>query len=267
MLSNDAPTQIWHLQMGGGPLVATAVHDGHQIRDELVPHLALEGQARLREEDPFTGRWTAVADTRVIVERSRFEVDLNRPRLSAVYRKPEDCWGLKLWRGNPPEALFARSMEQYDHFYRSMKALLAEVSRAHGAFVLYDIHSYNHRRNGPDGEPADVEGNPQINVGTGSVDRARWGSVIDALMGALRTYDFPGGRLDVRENVKFRGGNWPTWINQNFPEDGVAIALEFKKFFMDEWTGEPDEALLEAVTGALRSTVDPVLSAVNGIIK
>ena len=31
--------------------------------------------------------------------RSRFEVDLNRPREEAVYRVPEDCWGLDVWRG------------------------------------------------------------------------------------------------------------------------------------------------------------------------
>ena len=30
---------------------------------------------------------------------------------------------------------------------------------------------------------------------------------------------------------------------------GCAIALEFKKFFMDEWTGEPDPAELTAMRG------------------
>ncbi|MDQ3079598.1 MAG: N-formylglutamate amidohydrolase, partial [Pseudomonadota bacterium] len=32
-----------------------------------------------------------------------------------------------------------------------------------------------------------------------------------------------------------------------YPGVGCAIALEFKKFFMDEWTGEPDPAELRAM--------------------
>jgi hypothetical protein len=34
----------------------------------------------------------------MITHRSRFEVDLNRPRREAVYRIPEDAWGLDIWR-------------------------------------------------------------------------------------------------------------------------------------------------------------------------
>ncbi|NIP86404.1 MAG: N-formylglutamate amidohydrolase, partial [Planctomycetales bacterium] len=84
---------IWALQVGQGPFVAAAVHDGHAVRDELVERLAISESDRLREEDPFTGMWTSLAATRIIGLRSRFELDLNRPREKAVYRTPEDCWG------------------------------------------------------------------------------------------------------------------------------------------------------------------------------
>ena len=86
--------QIWRLQQAGGPLIATAIHDGHAVRDELMRYLSLGDSTRLREEDPFTGLWTKIAPTQVIGTRSRFEVDLNRPRETAVYRVPEDAWGL-----------------------------------------------------------------------------------------------------------------------------------------------------------------------------
>ncbi len=33
--------QIWRLHVGSGPLIATAVHDGHDVRDEVARHLAL----------------------------------------------------------------------------------------------------------------------------------------------------------------------------------------------------------------------------------
>ena len=86
--------QIWCLHVGSGQLIATAVHDGHEVRDEVAQHLALTDAARLRKEDPFTGDWAQAASNQVIGTRSRFEVDLNRPREKSVYRPPEDAWGM-----------------------------------------------------------------------------------------------------------------------------------------------------------------------------
>ncbi len=257
--------QIWRLQVGSGPLIATAVHDGHEIRDELAEYTALDDAGRLREEDPFTGEWTHVAPTQVVGLRSRFEVDLNRPRDKAVYRTPEDAWGLTVWKGNPPDQLFERSLAEYDSFYDSMRKLFQEFERQYGNFLVYDLHTYNHRRQGPAGPPADTEGNPQVNIGTGTVNRERFGPVVDTFVETLRSFDFPGGKLDVRENVKFQGGNWPRWIHENFPNSGVAIAIEFKKFFMDEWSGKPVETSVDAIGEALRFTVPAVLSTLKRI--
>jgi hypothetical protein len=256
---------IWRLHVGAGPLVATAVHDGHDARAEVTKHFAMSDAERLREEDPFTASWTEVAPTRVVGLRTRFEVDLNRPRDKAVYRVPEDAWGLTVWKDDPPDELFERSLAEYDRFYAAMHELLAEIALAQGRFVVYDLHSYNHRRNGPDGPLADPAVNPQVNIGTGTLNRERWGPVIDAFIGSLRAFDFPGGKLDVRENVKFFGGNWPRWVHENFPETGVAIAVEFKKFFMDEWTGQPVDGQVEAIGDALRSTVPAVLRALESL--
>ncbi|MEO8496769.1 MAG: N-formylglutamate amidohydrolase [Planctomycetota bacterium] len=257
--------QIWRYHAGSGPLVATAVHDGHEVRAEVATHLELNDAGRLREEDPFTGDWTRVAPTRVVGTRSRFEVDLNRPRDKAVYRTPEDAWGLTVWKDAPPDDIFDRSLAEYDAFYDSMRKLFTELSQQHGKFFVFDLHTYNHRRQGPAGPAADSEGNPQVNIGTGTMDRERWAPVVDTLIDTLRSFDFPGGKLDVRENVKFRGGNWPQWIHQSFPETGVAVAIEFKKFFMDEWTGQPDAACVEAIGEALRFTAPAVLDALTRV--
>ena len=251
--------QIWQLNLGDGPLVATAVHDGHELRPDVLSHIELDDLGRLREEDPFTGLWAKVAPTHVLGLRSRFEVDLNRPREKAVYRKPEDAWGLKVWKDDPPEEVFQQSLRQYDAFYDAMRNLFQDISDRHGRFIVFDIHTYNHRRGGPGGPLADQTGNPQVNIGTGTMDRTRWTGVVDTFIETLRGFDFPGGALDVRENVKFRGGNWPQWIHENFPDSGVAIAIEFKKFFMDEWTGEPDQTLVKAIGEAIQFTVPGVL--------
>lgn len=255
--------QIWTVQLGEGPLLATAVHDGHQLREDVISQMHLDDLGRLREEDPFTGQWTNLAPSRVIGLRSRFEVDLNRPREKAVYRTPLDAWGLTVWKENPPAEMFERSLDEYDRFYSEMERMLSRMAGEHGRFIVYDLHTYNHRRNGPEGPLADPEGNPQVNIGTGTMDRNRWGHVVDALIDGLREFDFPGGKLDVRENVKFQGGNWPRWIHETFPHSGVAIAIEFKKFFMNEWTGQADRSVVDAIGDALRSTVPIVLDALG----
>src|SRR5690606_1955079 len=127
-----------------GPLVAVAIHDGHEVNPATLPHLALDEAARLREEDPFTAELTRVAETRIVGRRSRFEIDLNRPPEGAVYRTPEDAWGLAVWRGNVPEAAVERSMAIYRDFYHAVERVLAEKIRAHGSVVVFDLHSYNH---------------------------------------------------------------------------------------------------------------------------
>jgi hypothetical protein len=253
----------WKTELGEGPLVAVALHHGHQVRDEVIRHLALDEVTRLREEDPLTGEWTAVAPHRIVVNRSRFEMDLNRPRDKAVYRRPEDAWGLEVWKPGTPDKLFERSLAQYDAFYAEMRELFDALVRTHGRFLVLDIHSYNHRRGGSDGPLADPAGNPQVNVGTGTMDRARWAPVVDRFIAELSSADFPGdsleGPLDVRENVRFFGGNFPRWIHEQYPETGCALALEFKKIFMDEWTGQADRRLMGAIHVALRQAAERTL--------
>ena len=254
--------EAWRIEEGDGPLIAAAIHSGHAVRPEVEDILALAPAQRLMEEDPFTDRWTALGDTKIVGLRSRFEVDLNRPPDKAVYLTPEDAWGLEVWKEGPPPRIIDRSLHLYDGFYRDVQRLLDAQP---GGFVVYDLHSYNHRRSGPDAEPEDPELNPEVNVGTGTMDRERWAPVVDAFIDTLRAVDFMGRRLDVRENVKFSGGHFSKWIHSNYPDDGCAIAIEFKKFFMDEWTGEPDEDAVRAILEALEQTVPPVLGALREV--
>ena len=256
---------IWTLTHGDSPLVATAIHDGHLLRPDVAQIMALTDAERLREEDPFTALWTAVSDTRIVGTRSRFEVDLNRPREKAVYIKPEDAWGLHVWKETPAAAIIEQSRANYDAFYAETHRLFTALEQRFGRFVVYDLHTYNHRRAGPDGEPADVEGNPEVNVGTGTLDQTRWGAIVERFMTDMRAVDYLGRQLDVRENIKFTGGRFASWTHENFPESGCVLSIEFKKFFMDEWTGEPDHTRLEAIQQALQSTTSGTLETLKTI--
>lgn len=256
---------FWHETRGQGPVVAVALHDGHAVRDELRELLVISDSDRLREEDPYTGEWTAVAGNRLVAARSRFEVDLNRPRHRAVYRTPQEAWGLEVWKGTPSDAVVAHSLSEYDRFYRATHDFLGRVHRKHGRFVVLDLHSYNHRRRGPGEPPEDPRDNPQVNVGLDPVDMNLWGPLVDRLMHELRRFDFPGGKLDVRANVKFRGGYFSEWVNRSFPGAACSIPIEFKKFFMDEWTGEKFTTVMDDVRRALDVAVQGALEELEAM--
>ncbi|MFT5153575.1 MAG: N-formylglutamate deformylase [Planctomycetota bacterium] len=255
----------WSLEKGETPLIALAIHNGHDIREELSHYVSLSDSDRLREEDPHTGVWTSIAPTRAVLQHSRFEVDLNRPRDRAVYRTTEDAWGLAVWNGDGlPDHLVTQSLACYDAFYAGLEELYTEMTATHGRFLVLDLHSYNHRRSGPRGPHADACGNPQVNVGTGTMlDRSRWERVIGRFMDNLSAFPFPGGHLDVRENVKFHGGNCARWTHEVFDASACVLSVEFKKFFMDEWTGWVDERQLHAITDALHVAASGALQELH----
>lgn len=243
----------WTISRGDGPIIATAIHAGHSLRPDVSALTALTDEQRLREEDPFTDRWVGNGDASIAVDRSRFEVDLNRARDIAVYQEPDDAWGLDLWTSTPSTDMVAASLDIYDEFYRDLGALCDSAAATNRRFVVFDLHSYNHRRRGPEAPVDDPEANPEINVGTGTVDRDVWGGVVDVFSDAMREHPFDGGHLDVRENVRFKGGFMSRWINERYAGRGCALAIEMKKTYMDEWTGEPYESMIAGIGDALHS--------------
>ncbi|MDZ4179396.1 MAG: N-formylglutamate amidohydrolase [Coriobacteriia bacterium] len=243
----------------GTNVVATAIHAGAQMRPDMASMCSLSVQERYREEDPDTDVMIDFGVTTLTVARSRFEVDVNRPRETAVYRCADDAWGLDLWQAPPDPSQVAASLRLWDEFYEAAAALLDEIVSRHERFVVFDVHSYNHRREGPQAPGADPRTDPEVNLGTRSLDRDTWAPVVEAFTGCVSAHGF-----DVAENVKFGGGHFPSWVNERYAGVGCALAIEFKKTFMDEWTGAVDDAALQARRTALSAaaaSVSAVLEA------
>jgi len=95
-------------------------------------------------------------------------------------------------------------------------------------------------------------------VGTGSMDRAHWGGLVDRFIDDLRAFDFHGRQLDVRENVKFRGRRLAEFVHARFPATGCVLAIEVKKFFMDEWTGRADSLQVQSLLELFRAAMPGV---------
>jgi hypothetical protein len=81
----------------------------------------------------------------------------------------------------------------------------------------------------------------------------------------MRSHDYLGRRLDVRENVKFFGGQLARWIHDSFPHSVCALAIEVKKFFMNEWTGKLDSTQHHAIGQALAASAEAVGDALEKI--
>ena len=218
--------------------------------------MKLDEGVRLREEDPCTARMCPKNAHRIVVSLSRFSVDMNRPRDKALYLGPEDAWGLDMWRVPPDDVMVEEARKRYDAFYEELRMLLEEVTARHGYAVVLDLHSYNHRRGGPNEPPDDPEENPDVNIGTATLrDPASWDSLIRNFLDDLRGFDYDGRHLDVRENVKFTGGFMARWIHEHFEGSVCVLSVEFKKFFMDEWTGMVDLPAVERLRTMLESAM------------
>lgn len=253
------PHEDWDILIGDGPVIATAIHDGHAMRPSLHPHLALNAADRRREEDPLTGVLTAVGDVRVRVDSSRFQVDLNRPRDKAVANDPADTWGLQVWHDRLPDDERERSLAGHDRFYAMVTELIERMLERWDALLLIDIHSYNHRRDGVDAAPAPQTDNPDIELGVTTLDPDRWGGVAQRFAQVLRQRTIDGRNPDVRENVRFpTGGYFPEWVYATWGERVCTISPEYKKRYMDEWTGQADIAVLEDCRRGLRDAVAAV---------
>lgn len=224
----------WTVTRGPGPVLATAIHDGHILRPDVANEMILPDTDRLREEDPFTGQVVRGVPTNIVVHRSRFEFDLNRGADNAVYRTPDQAWGLRLWQAEPGRSLVEESLSIHRAYYRMLAQLLDDIADRHERFVMIDVHSYNHRREGALAEPTSQAKAPDINIGTFSMPRGDWAWLLDPLIETMRGFNFNGRHLDVRENIAFQGkGEQTRFVHERYPGQGCAIASSSRSF---SWT-------------------------------
>ncbi|MBC8415761.1 MAG: N-formylglutamate amidohydrolase [Candidatus Cloacimonetes bacterium] len=240
------------------PIVCTAIHNGHDLSESVKRNMAISEQTQFYEEDPFTEKFTAICNNRIIVNTSRFEVDLNRSREKSVYLKPKDAWGLSLWKSHTSKEVLKESYRKYEGFYRIVKHHFLEMEKRFGKFFVYDIHSYNHRRNGIKAPADNPSKNPEIILGTNNMPET-WIPLVYEIQHKLQKFDYFDRNLDVRINVKFAGGHFSRWIHRNFPDSACCLAIEFKKIFMDEWTGELDKEKFDLLKEALAFTLPEIV--------
>lgn len=240
------------------PLISLALHDGHFMAPDMLSYCQLAEHERFREEDPYTAIFADLPCNQVVVHASRFMLDLNRRKEKSIYLQPEDAWGLQVWTQALPQAVTDASYQLYDEFYKAMAQLIEETIAKFGYFFILDIHSYNHRRDAPN-LMADPELNPEVNLGT-AYNQEKWQAIIQQFKEDLATCSLQGRPLDVRENIKFKGGGFAQWLCENYADKGAIVSIEFKKTFMDEWTGRADIPYILELQQLLKGRIPRLLS-------
>ncbi|MDP3113999.1 MAG: N-formylglutamate amidohydrolase [Candidatus Cloacimonadaceae bacterium] len=219
------------------PALALAIHSGHHLPEELLSISGIGKAERFREEDPYTDRIAELFPNRILPRSSRFAVDLNRVRDKAIYIVPEDCWGLKVRRTPIPDDVLLKLQIDYDDWYKLLKYQIDRLLAIHPFLLVLDLHSFNHRRGGKDAPPDPQIKNPDIIIGRSNLDHKHYPAA-QSLCDLLSSASFQGGTIDCRSDVKFTGGYLSRWLNHHYSDRLICLAIEFKKIFMDEWSGE-----------------------------
>lgn len=210
------------------PYIGTAIHHGHQFREELVPVCALGEPERYYEEDPGSGDWLDGLPITIIGGDSRYEYDLNRSPDECIYT---EAWGKPVWHRPLTDEEQQLSLAKHNRYYRILGALLEKLENMFGRCLLFDIHSYNMKRDGREKAPV-------FNVGTAQIEKRRWHKTLKRLDENLNSIELPN--LDVRSerDAVFYGlGYQATFTRKNF-KAVLTIPVEVKKVYLDENTGE-----------------------------
>jgi N-formylglutamate deformylase len=207
------------------PLVGLAVHAGHRVREELLSKMVIEESDRLAEEDQGVESLIADFPVQVVGLDSRFEVDLNRPRDKAVYLKPFESWGRKVWLHPPSREELEISYTKHDEFHEILTFLVEWFVAQSGKVFLLDVHTYNDRSPRP-GRRSPL---PLVNVATSPADRTHHPGTVDFLLSELRRLSWEGNAAIVAENdVSRKEGAVPATVSRHEPS-ALLLPIDVKK--------------------------------------
>ncbi|HIF9456125.1 TPA: flavohemoglobin expression-modulating QEGLA motif protein [Photobacterium damselae] len=226
------------------PYIATAIHHGHNLREELLAKCALSEEERYFEEDPFTGDFITSLPIILQGEDSRYEYDLNRAPDNCIY---EDAWGKEVWTENLTEQERQTTLEKHARYYRILKCLIETLENKFGLCLLYDIHSYNYQR---------IEREvPTFNLGTEQVNCRRWRKELDVLLEHLNAIELPNIDVVANENDVFKGmGYQATFVKENF-SNTLIMPLEVKKVFMNEQAGDAYPLVIDKLKESMKTAI------------
>ena len=213
-----------------------ALHTGRCVRPELLKKMAVSDRERYRDEDPYTDLFIQKFPIQIIACDSRFEYDLNRDRESCVYEKFKKKWNLKVWNDEPAAEEKELSHKKFDEFFTLVDLISNFLLQQSSYAVIFDMHSFCFQRY--EQKAWHIDEKPEINVGTMASNRELFKPLIDDFINLLKRSKIENHQIRVAENKLFPGGYLSRRIAKNHYSNILTLALEYKKIFMDELSGE-----------------------------
>ncbi|MBT7051516.1 MAG: N-formylglutamate amidohydrolase [Desulfobacula sp.] len=233
------------------PFIATAIHAGHHVREELRPLMALDSNQRQFEEDTGTELMIKTLCNAVWALESRSVYDLNRSRELALPLTPERFWGTQVYKTSPTPEMNQKSLKSYESFYKFMETCIARILDRFGICIIYDIHSYNISRQKEKG----IVSPPVFNLGTALLDKSKWKQAISLWLEQLGNISLPGIKTDVAENHVFSGKAEFCRRLCNMDDRILVLPTEVSKVYMDEKKGIVYPDVIAAVKNGLQNAI------------
>ena len=207
------------------PYICTAIHNGSNIRSELSNKIALDDYERWYEEDPHTADFIASMPITLVGNDSRYEYELNRKE--PVY---DEAWGKQVWKRPLSKRELKISAQKHENYYKVTHALVEKLEDMFGASLVYDVHSYNHKR-----WDRDV---PVFNIGVEKIDNEKYAKYINNWKEELEQIELKDIIVKAELNDVFYGRGYNVeYITNNF-NNTLVLATEISKIYCDEKTGE-----------------------------
>ena len=224
------------------PYVCTAIHNGSHLRHELVNKMALDEYERWYEEDPHTADFIASMPITLVGNDSRFEYELNRK--DPIY---EEAWGKNIWKKPLTKKETNISTQKHANYYRVTHALIEKLESMFGASLVYDIHSYNHKR-----WDRVV---PVFNIGAECIDLQKYFPFVENWKNELGKIKLKGIHVESKINEVFYGRGYNLeYITTNF-KNTLVLATEISKIYCDEETGEIYPQLIKSIQTNLKKAI------------
>jgi len=226
------------------PIIATAIHAGHHVRNELIPLMEIPPDQRLFEEDTATEEMIQGLPNTIWGLDSRAVYDLNRSPDLALPLTPEKFWGIKVYETQPPPEINKKSLESHARFYDFMGTVVSHMLDKFNVCIVLDIHSYNISRQIEKGFASP----PVFNLGTDTLDHSKWKKQIQTWIMALESISLPRGITTVvAENEVFFGKGHLCRCLSTWDDRILVLPTEVSKVYMDEHSGKVYDEVVEAI--------------------
>jgi N-formylglutamate deformylase len=235
----------------------TAIHAGNRIREDLQDVIEVSLADRYREEDPGTGEFIKDFPIQIVARDSRFEYDINRASDRAVYLTPDMAWGLNVWKRPLTQDEINISLAKHNEFHQLIDIVVEYLLQQNKYTIIFDSHSYCYQRE--ERLPWYIDKKPVINLGTEPINQTIFRKLVKNFINQLAKISINGRLISVAENEIFKGGYLAKRLCTQHHDRLVLFAIEFKKIFMDEWSGEFYQPIFEELVDKFSRAVKDFL--------